>query len=83
MGDKSDSKAPKHQDEALGEALEEALEKRILDAIRKDPKIKQDELVRELSVSRATIQRACKALTGRGVLERKGGKRYGYWKINE
>lgn len=67
----------------MGEALEEALEKKILDAIRKDPKIKQDELVRELSVSRATVQRTCKALTERGVLERKGGKRYGYWKINE
>ena len=82
-GDKSDPKAPKHQDEALGEALEEALEKRIIDAIRNDPRIKQDELADRLSVSRATVQRVCKVLTERGSLERKGGKRYGYWEIHE
>lgn len=82
-GENPDSKAPKHQNEALGEALEDALEEKILDAIRENPRIKQDELVSKLSVSRATVQRTCKALTEKGILERKGGKRYGYWEIHK
>lgn len=68
-------KAPKHQGEAL--------EIKVLKAVKDNPKIKQDELVKELSVSRASVQRIFKSLTERGVLERKGGKRFGYWEIHE
>ncbi len=77
----SDSKAPKHQDEALNEALEDALEVKILKIIRDNPQVKQAELVNELEVSRATIQRQIKALSEKKILERKGGKRYGYWEV--
>lgn len=82
-GENPDSKAPKHQGEALGEALEDALEEKVFDAIRKNSRIKQDELASKLSVSRATVQRICKVLTEKGIIERKGGKRYGYWEIHE
>ncbi|MBQ9698914.1 MAG: MarR family transcriptional regulator, partial [Acidaminococcaceae bacterium] len=80
-GKASDSKTPKHQDDALKEALGDALEIKLIAAIRKQPAVTQQELVNELAVSRATIQRLCKALSVRGVIERKGGKRYGYWEI--
>ena len=72
-----DSKAPKHHDEALKEALEE----RLLRALRENPQITQQELMKSLSVSRATIQRMIKSLSESGVIERIGGKRYGYWKV--
>lgn len=73
------SKAPK----LPNEALDEALEKRILDIIRENPKIKQTELVDMLGITRTKLQRRVKLLVERGVLERKGGKRYGYWGISE
>ena len=60
-GKTSDSKTPKHQNEALKEALDDALEVKLLAAIKKQPAITQQELVRELSVSRATVQRLFKA----------------------
>ena len=82
-GKASDSKTPKHQNEALKEALGDALEIKLLAAIKKQPAITQQELVNELSVSRATVQRLFKALSERGLIERKGGKRYGYWEIRK
>jgi len=72
-----DSKVPKHQDEALKEVLEE----RLLRTIRENPQITQQELMKHLSVSRATIQRMIKSLSESSVIERKGGKRYGYWEV--
>ena len=74
-----DSKAPKHHDEALKEALEE----RLLRALRENPQITQQELMKSLSVSRATIQRMIKSLSESGVIERIGGKRYGHWKVRK
>lgn len=41
------------------------------------------DLVVELNTSRATVQRLMKTLTDSGKIERKGGKRYGHWEINE
>ena len=69
------SKAPKHQDEAL--------EQRLIALIKGNPQITQRALSDELSVSRATVQRLCKELSDKGLMERKGGKRFGYWEIHE
>lgn len=77
--EKIKSKIPKRQDEALDEALEQ----RLITLIIGNPQIKQRELSDELSVSRATVQRLCKALSDRGLIKRKGGKRFGYWEIHE
>ncbi len=74
---------PKHQIEALDEALEDALEIKMLKAIQNNPKIKQIELAISLGVSRATIQRLIKSLLEKNILERKGGKRYGHWEVHE
>ncbi len=72
-------KAPKpHTD-----ALDDALEKRLLEILKSNPKIKQADLVSTLGSSRATVQRIMKTLSNDGIIERKDGKRYGYWKIHE
>lgn len=75
----SDSNASKPHDDALNDALE----KRLLIVLKENPQIKQTDLVAILDSSRATVQRMMKALSGSGKIERKGGKRYGYWKIHE
>lgn len=65
------------------EALEDALEIRILKILKENPKITQSDLVSSLNASRSTVQRIMKALSDNGSIERKDGKRYGYWKIHE
>ncbi|MCR5294506.1 MAG: winged helix-turn-helix transcriptional regulator [Lachnospiraceae bacterium] len=72
----SQSVNPKHQNEALNKALE-----KLLDELKDNPQITQTELSNKLLLSRATIQRMIKALTAQGILERKGGKRFGYWEV--
>ena len=74
-----DSKAPKPQDIALNDALEN----RMLIVLKENPKIKQMDLVAELNTARVTVQRLMKSLTDSGKIERKGGKRYGHWEIHE
>ncbi|MDO5577071.1 MAG: winged helix-turn-helix transcriptional regulator, partial [Fibrobacter sp.] len=65
------------------DALDEALSKKILKILIKDPKITQTDLVAILKMSRVTIQRTMKRLVTKGIIIRNGGKRYGYWEINE
>ncbi|MDE6732733.1 MAG: HTH domain-containing protein [Oscillospiraceae bacterium] len=71
------SKNPKHQNEALDEALED----RIIAEIKNDPSVKQDDLLKKLNVSRASVQRSMKNLQTSGRIQRVGGKRFGYWEI--
>ncbi|MCI8845605.1 MAG: HTH domain-containing protein, partial [Lachnospiraceae bacterium] len=40
-------------------------------------------MARKLSVNRRTIQRSLDVLKSKGTIERKGGKRYGYWEVYE
>lgn len=75
--------SPKPQDEALNEALGEALEKKLLYAIKANPKITQKEIVQEIGTSRATVQRMMKVLTEQGKIVRVGGKRFGHWEAHE
>jgi ATP-dependent DNA helicase RecG len=67
----------------LDEALDEALETKLLIEINKNPYVKQSDLSRILNVSRATVQRMIKEKTDAGILNRKGGKRYGYWEVHQ
>lgn len=75
------SKNPKHQNEALDDALNEALEDRIIVEIKNDPNVKQDELIKILNTSRASVQRSMKNLQMSGQIQRVGGKRFGHWEI--
>jgi len=74
----SDSNVPKHQNEAL----DEALETKIMMLMKANPKIKQTEIAEELKVSRATIQRTIQVLVDTQTIKRVGGKRYGFWQVN-
>lgn len=75
----SESKNPKHQGDVLGDVLEE----RILDELRRNPSLNQKELANMLHTSVPSVQRAMSRLKDDGRLIRKGGKRFGYWEINE
>lgn len=75
------SKKPKHQNEALDDALNEALENRIIAEIKNSPNVKQEDLIKILDVSRASVQRSMKILKANGRIQRVGGKRFGHWEI--
>ena len=74
MGGKA---SPKHHNEAL----DDALELRLVDVLEKEPSLDQCELSRILCVSRATVQRCFKRLLEAGKIVRIGGKRFGHWKV--
>ena len=75
------SKNLKHQNEALDDALNEALEDRIIAEIKNNPNLKQDDLMKILNVSRASVQRSMKNLQTSGRIQRVGGKKFGHWEI--
>ena len=79
------SKVPKSHVDTLGDTLDDTLDdtlgQRILSLIKMNPRINQRELSQHLDVSLPTIKRAMSTLVEKGVLERKGGRRYGHWKI--
>ena len=74
MGGKA---SPKHHNEAL----DDALELRLVDVLEKEPSLDQCELSRILCVSRATVQRCFKRLLEAGKIVRIGGKRFGHWEM--
>ena len=67
----------------MEEALDEALEMRLLNLLKEQPELTQKEMVVMLNTSRATVQRLMKELENAQRIERKGGKRYGYWEVKE
>lgn len=73
----------KASNEALDEALDEALETRLLKLLKEQPELTQKEMMVMLDTSRATLQRLMKELENAQRIERKGGKRYGYWEVKE
>ena len=68
---------------ASNEALDEALEMRLLNLLKEQPKLTQKEMIVMLDTSRATLQRLMKELENTQRIERRGGKRYGYWEVKE
>ena len=79
----SDPKVPKHQSTADNGALDDALVKKILEALRHKPEISQGEMAEELETTRRVIQKKMTLLKEAGRIERVGGKRYGHWIIHE
>ncbi len=68
---------------ALNVTKDVTIEMKILDLIKENAFITTTEMVRQLSVNRRTIQRGLDVLKSKHVIERKGGKRYGYWEVQE
>ncbi len=76
----SDSKAPNVTKDVTKDVTMEA---KLEALIKNNPSVTTSELAEQLSVNRRTIQRALDILKNKGTIERKGGKRYGYWEVHE
>ena len=68
---------------ALNVTKDVAIEIKILALLKENASITTTEMARKLSVNRRTIQRSLDVLKSKGTIERKGGKRYGYWEVYE
>ena len=66
---------PKDQPDTLADS--------IIVLIKDNPRITQSELADATKVSVPSIKRTMKILSDNGRIVRKGGKRYGYWEIND
>ena len=60
-----------------------ALKLKIIDCMREKPTVTQKELQEVLNESRTHIQGVIKELVNEGTIERKGGKRFGFWEIKK
>lgn len=60
---------------------DDTLASRLIALIRENPQITQVEMVDKLSCSIPTVKRITKRLSEKGIIIRKGGKRYGYWEV--
>lgn len=54
---------------------------KIIEYLEKKPMATQRELQEMLNETRTHIQGAMKELVNEGVIERKGGKKFGFWEI--
>ncbi|MBI9096470.1 MAG: winged helix-turn-helix domain-containing protein [Sphaerochaeta sp.] len=61
--------------------LSDTLELRIIALLKQNPRLKQRELSEQLAISLPTIKRTMMGMVEKNILERKDGKRYGYWDI--
>ena len=57
------------------------MEDKLVELIKTNPWIKQEELAEKNKVSVTSIKRAMKVLSDSGRIERKDGKRFGYWEV--
>lgn len=63
--------------------IDKELEAQFINIIRAMPEVTQVKMAEKLGVSISTIKRMFKILNERGVLERKGNHRNGYWEITD
>jgi len=76
------AKIPKRQNGGLSGGLDGGLDD-VLEILRKTPSVTNAELVELLNIPLGSVQRKIKRLKEQGIIERKGGKRYGYWEIKK
>ena len=75
-------KIPKRQSGGLSGGLADSLDD-VLEILRKTPSVTNAELVELLGIPLRSVQRKIKRLKEQGIIERKGGRRYGYWEIKK
>ena len=76
-------KTPNRQDVGKDVGLEVGLAEKIIELISDNSEIKMSEMAEKLEVTTRTIEREMKKLRESGRVNRVGGKRYGYWKIDD
>ena len=59
------------------------IEVKILALLKENASITTTEMAKWLFVNKRTVQRGLDVLKDKGIIERKDGKRYGYWIICE
>ncbi len=64
-------------------AEDTALKIKIVEYLRNQPAATQKELQEAFNETRTHIQKNVKKLVNEGKIERKGGKRFGYWEIKK
>ncbi len=64
-------------------AEDTALKIKIVEYLRNQPAATQKELQEAFNETRTHIQKNVKELVNEGKIERKGGKRFGYWEIKK
>lgn len=72
------SKVPKSQFDTLDCTLDELA---ILELIKKNPSVKQQELSDATGKSLSTVKRLMKSLQDKNYIRRESGKRYGKWEV--
>lgn len=75
---KNDAERYEHINEHINLTKNERL---VLDSITNNPKISQNKLSENLSVSKSTIRRVTDSLKEKNLIERVGSNKGGYWKI--
>ncbi len=65
----------------MSQWMDVSIEDGILHLIRDNKDITTTEMTEYLGVTRRTIQRVLDDLKDKGIAERKGGMRYGYWEV--
>lgn len=75
----SEIKISKYQADTLADTLVDTLDGNILTLLKEKPTITQNEMAVYLGISVPSIKRKMKKLLERGLIVRKGGRRYGYW----
>lgn len=70
------------KEKALNRALNEN-EQKVLSLISENPQITQNEIKEQLQFARSHVQKIMKSLSDKGIIERVGSKKTGYWSIKE
>ncbi len=79
----SESIVTKNRDVTKDITKDVTKETEILALLREDASMTTTEMAQKLSVNRRTVQRELEKLKKKNCIERKGGRRYGYWEIHE
>ena len=71
-----------NRNDSLDDSLSDA-ETAILNLLINNPRLTRKELSDNAMIPVITVQRTVKSLQDKGLIERTGSKKYGYWKVNE
>ena len=74
---------PKAPKPPIDGALESEIVRGLIEIIREEPNISQEDLGEKLGTTRRVVQKHINELKESGRIVRVGGKRYGHWQIND
>ena len=73
--------ALKHHSKLQNDTLDDTLESRVFAILKNNNKATQKQIADKLGISIVSVKRTMKKLVDNNVIERKGGRRFGYWEI--